>query len=65
MHCGKKPKDFKNMKTLSIILSIIGSLFIIMGFYFKPMVPPILLGLLFFFVAILFWRNSNDYKNNR
>ena len=51
------------MKAISIILCIFGSLFMIMGFTIEPMVPPMLLGLLFFLVAILLLRNENQYKN--
>lgn len=46
------------MKILSIILCIFGVLFFLMGLFVEPLVPPMLLSVLFFTTAILFWRNK-------
>lgn len=46
------------MKVLSIIFVIFGSLFFLMGLYVEPMFPAFCMSILFFAIAVLFWRNS-------
>ena len=49
------------MRALSVIFVIFGLLFIGMGFCVEPMFPAICMAILFFAIAILFWRNQ--YEN--
>jgi hypothetical protein len=49
------------MKFLSVIFVLFGVLFFLMGLFVEPMFPPFCMTILFFAIAILFWRNSVDY----
>ena len=48
------------MKLLAIIFGIFGLMFILMGFYIEPTVPSVLMGILFFAIGIIFWKNSKE-----
>jgi flagellar biosynthesis component FlhA len=48
------------MKVLSGIFVFFGILFVLMGLYVEPMFPAFCMALLFFAIAVLFWRNSKD-----
>ena len=52
------------MKVISVIFVFFGLLFFLMGFNFEPMFPALCLGLLFFAIAGLFWRNSVEYHDD-